>query len=148
MSFLGEIQHFICTFDHNIQLTFTCLDNGTWATDGNEEECPLTAANATKSSMALRSLSTPPSVTELTSQSTRQMTAEEERPCEALPVAHGTVTLTTGSGDVTLIAEHQCERGYRLIGSNMRQCFSNGTWTGAVPLCERQSSTTPSSIYL
>uniref|UniRef100_A0A914VIA1 Sushi domain-containing protein n=1 Tax=Plectus sambesii TaxID=2011161 RepID=A0A914VIA1_9BILA len=78
--------------------------------------------------------SSPPNEASSIGVTTRRLSID--KPCDALqPPAHGTVTLIGGQNSSTLIAEHQCERGYRLIGPNRRHCLKNGTWSGISPQC-------------
>ncbi|XP_078343310.1 uncharacterized protein LOC144629026 isoform X3 [Oculina patagonica] len=56
--------------------------------------------------------------------------------CEPLQLApnvrmNGSCTRLPGDA-----CEFACERGYDLIGSNIRQCNSDGSWTGTQPRCE------------
>ena len=42
----------------------------------------------------------------------------------------GAASTTFGS-----LAVYSCNDGYELVGSNMRECQANGTWSGVTPSC-------------
>ena len=38
------------------------------------------------------------------------------------------------------VAMYTCSIGYRLIGSDQRECLGNSTWSGTSPHCQRKSA--------
>ena len=50
--------------------------------------------------------------------------------------ANGKVDFTTtGFG---AIARYRCSAGFRIVGDVSRTCKSDGTWSGAAPICQRE----------
>lgn len=41
------------------------------------------------------------------------------------------------------VVTYQCRRGYKLVGESRRRCRADKTWSGTVPVCERQRCPTP-----
>ncbi len=54
-------------------------------------------------------------------------------PIQLAPKIRMIATCTRLPGDA---CEFACERGYDLIGSDIRRCNSNGSWTGTQPRCQ------------
>ena len=51
-------------------------------------------------------------------------------------VAPDNGNVTVGMTTVGGVASYKCDRLYRLVGPESRQCQSNGLWTGEAPVCE------------
>lgn len=34
------------------------------------------------------------------------------------------------------VAAYTCEKGYELIGSNIRRCQADGNWSSSTPICQ------------
>ncbi len=39
--------------------------------------------------------------------------------------------------DVGTVATHSCNPGFRLLGSETRECLASGIWSGLIPVCLR-----------
>ena len=37
--------------------------------------------------------------------------------------------------DVGTVATHSCNPGFRLLGSETRECLASGIWSGLIPVC-------------
>ena len=72
-----------------------------------------------------------------------------ERLCPVLqPPVYGTITsLSCGSayGSQAVIA---CNEGHRLIGSRVRSCEANGTWSGNITTCKSKNLTKTQHLTL
>jgi len=49
---------------------------------------------------------------------------------------HG--TKWSGSTSLNSIVKYMCDPGFRLVGDSFRVCQSGGTWSGALPTCQRK----------
>ena len=50
------------------------------------------------------------------------------------PIANGTVVVH-GTQEGSTVS-YECEIGFSLVGSTIRTCLHNATWSGEEPLCE------------
>ena len=50
---------------------------------------------------------------------------------------HG--TKWSGSTSLNSICKYMCDRGFRLVGDSFRVCQAGGTWSGALPTCQRKT---------
>ena len=60
--------------------------------------------------------------------------------CEPLQLAPNLKVNTSCSRLPGVSCEFACERGYDLIGSSIRTCNSEGSWTGSQPRCDGEKS--------
>ncbi len=59
--------------------------------------------------------------------------------CPALPpIPNGAIAYdpdVTAPYEVDTVATHTCDPGFRLSGSETRQCLAGGIWSNLVPVC-------------
>ncbi|XP_041917184.1 inactive serine protease PAMR1 [Alosa sapidissima] len=48
--------------------------------------------------------------------------------------------LYEASGNALSMVQYSCHKSYRLHGTTQRSCLSNGTWSGASPMCVKDSN--------
>ena len=60
--------------------------------------------------------------------------------CEPLQLVPNLKVKTSCSGLPGDSCEFFCEQGYDLIGSSIRTCNSEGSWTGTQPRCDGEQS--------
>ncbi|KAK8756462.1 hypothetical protein V5799_000832 [Amblyomma americanum] len=65
-------------------------------------------------------------------------------------IANGAVDVPAGALVVNTKVQYRCNQGYTLVGNSERTCQSDGTWSGAEPMCQGASPpascTRPGSI--
>ncbi|XP_054925131.1 P-selectin-like isoform X2 [Dermacentor andersoni] len=65
------------------------------------------------------------------------------------PIANGAVDVPQGTLGVNSRVQYRCDAGYTLVGTSERVCLSDGSWSGAEPVCQAIVATTcptPASI--